>query len=351
MKILIIQVGNPVIKSCLDTKISFLQFPTLLHGTQYFDQKQIINNVQTRESIQKAGNIVDFYFHTNRKSFIDLLLSSWQIRKLSKIIKPDITHIYWGGISGLLAVLFVKGKSVISLLGSDLFGTYMKEGNGAKTKSSWIQTYSSRMTALIANRTIVMSKGMKDFLWNSNSKNVNVIPEGISLQKFYKINKVYARSHLGWNTNSKIVIFFYEGQEVKNASLANSTIGLIEQRIPELEFKIISGYKHEELVNVYNAADCMLITSYHEGSNNSVKEAMACNLPVVSVPCGDSPERLRNLENCYVSQKYDAAELADAAINILDSGKRSNGRYFTEQLSLSNVADQIIEVYKKVLEK
>jgi len=39
-------------------------------------------------------------------------------------------------------------------------------------------------------------------------------------------------------------------------------------------------------------ADVLLNPSYHEGSPNVVKEAMACGLPVVAADCGDVRKRL-----------------------------------------------------------
>ena len=49
-----------------------------------------------------------------------------------------------------------------------------------------------------------------------------------------------------------------------------------------------------------NACDVLLLTSLHEGSPNVVKEALACNLPVVSVPVGDIPERIGRVPGCVV---------------------------------------------------
>ena len=49
-----------------------------------------------------------------------------------------------------------------------------------------------------------------------------------------------------------------------------------------------------------NAADALLLTSFIEGSPNIIKEAMACNLPIVSVRVGDVPQIIAKARNCYV---------------------------------------------------
>jgi len=47
-----------------------------------------------------------------------------------------------------------------------------------------------------------------------------------------------------------------------------------------------------------NAADVLLLTSKHEGSPTIVKEALACNCPVVSVDVGDVRERIAAINGC-----------------------------------------------------
>lgn len=349
MKILIIQVGNYTPHDQIDRNTTYLEYETLLHGRQLFDQKQIINNVQTRQSIEIQNVEVHYFFHTDRKSIYGLLASSLRIRKLSKEINPDLTHIYWGGLSGLLAILFCRGKTVISLLGSDLYGSYSQSGR--PIFSSRIQQLASQLCVFFSTGAIVMSNRMRNLLWKSLQKKVRVIPEGISLRKFKPMDCAVARKYLKWPANKLIIIFFYEGQPVKNFKLFKDSFECLKLRMPECEYKIIKGYKHEDLVYVYNAADLLVITSLHEGSNNSIKEAMACNLPVVSVPCGDSEERLNQVKNCFVAETYDKFELANLMERVLKNGYRSNGINYTAPILLSNTSKETVNFYFEILSR
>jgi glycosyltransferase involved in cell wall biosynthesis len=95
-----------------------------------------------------------------------------------------------------------------------------------------------------------------------------------------------------------------------------------------------------------NAADCLLVTSLHEGSPNVVKEAMACSLPVVSVDCGDVAERLRNVHPGAICP-YDVNALAQAVSGVITTPVRSNGpaQVASQGLSASVVAHQVIKIY------
>ncbi|MFT7419377.1 MAG: glycosyltransferase involved in cell wall biosynthesis [Arcticibacterium sp.] len=345
MKILIIQVGNFEEEKDFKKNITYYKFPTLLFGDKFFDQQQGVNNVQTRESLEKAGHEVIYYFHTHRKSLKYLILSSLKIRKLCKIHRPDLTHIFYGGVSGFLAGLFVRGKSVVSLLGSDLYGSY--NDSGRKVLGSIVQTTCSRLLPLVCTRVIVMSNGMKSFMWPILQKKIVVIPEGISLDKFDQMDKSLSREKLGWAKDSFIVIFFYRGQGVKNLPLAQKAFDVFKSNSKKTELKLISGYKHADLKYVYSAADCMLMTSYHEGSNNSIKEAMACNLPVVTVFCGDAEERLKDVHNSYFVE-YDHIALAKKLLIVYEYDERSDGRNHLNEVLLDVCTQKINELYTQL---
>ena len=110
-----------------------------------------------------------------------------------------------------------------------------------------------------------------------------------------------------------------------------------------IRLEIISGKSHKELNEIFNAGDCLLLTSLHEGSPNIVKEAMATNLPIVSVACGDVRERLKDVENSYVIESYSSEGLAHACLKVIENDSRSNGRIklLNQELDSDSVAIKI----------
>jgi glycosyltransferase involved in cell wall biosynthesis len=119
-------------------------------------------------------------------------------------------------------------------------------------------------------------------------------------------------------------------------------------RLPNAELQLISNIPHHRMPLLYRAADVLLCASKSEGSPNVVKEALACNLPVVSVPVGDVSERLDGVHPSVVVER-DPAVIGEALFEILLNRKRSNGREHVCHLALENIARQVINVYRQAL--
>jgi len=106
------------------------------------------------------------------------------------------------------------------------------------------------------------------------------------------------------------------------------------------------GRPQEELALAMSAADVLLLPSFHEGSPNVVKEALAAGLPVVAAPVGDCAERLAGVTPGAVVAREPEA-FASAVEAVLASGERSNGREKVAHLELSGVARRILAVYER----
>ena len=158
-----------------------------------------------------------------------------------------------------------------------------------------------------------------------------------------------ARQRLGWNRNDPVVIIDAARDPVcKGLDLAQRAIEITRRRLPSVKLKILDGVPPEQMPYYCSAADVLLCASRREGSPNIVKESLACNLPVVSTPVGDVPERLQGVVPSRVVPR-DPVCLAEALLEILVERKRSNGREHVRHLTQQQAAQSVLEVYRSAL--
>nr|WP_256534029.1 glycosyltransferase [Halovivax cerinus] len=241
----------------------------------------------------------------------------------------DLVHAHYGLVAPA-ALCQRRVPVVLSLWGSDLNGSIAPL---------------SRVCARHCEEVIVMSSTMAREL----DVDAHVVPDGIDLSTFAPRDRDEARSAVGWTEPGYDVLFPYApSRSVKNYPRAERIVETVGDRFREpVRLRTISGVPHDRMPTYMAAADALLLTSRSEGSPNAVKEAMACELPVVSTPVGDVPSRLADVEPAVVAESDRA--LSNGLEEVLRSDRRSNGRRAVQSLSLDRTTDAVYEVYLRAL--
>jgi glycosyltransferase involved in cell wall biosynthesis len=241
----------------------------------------------------------------------------------------DLVHANYG-LTGPAAIAQSNRTVVLSLWGSDLHGRY-------GTVSKWC--------ARLADAVIVMSEEMASAV----PTDCYVIPHGVDFGLFRPASQSDAQADLGWDPAIEHVLFPYATtRPEKDFPRAERVVEAASRRLgADIELHAMHDVAHDRMPVYMNAADSLLLTSKHEGSPNSVKEALACDLPVVSTDVGDVHERLATVEPSGVGQTED--ELVSELVTVLERDTRSNGREQSRPLSTEQTAEQIRDVYEQVL--
>jgi glycosyltransferase involved in cell wall biosynthesis len=303
------------------------------------------------ESVRDIGWDVMFGYVPTPRSPSRFLSSLRRLKQDVAQHKETIVHAQYGSGSALIASC-VKGcrPLVISFCGSDLLGTNMP-GWRWRIRDR-ISRYMGVFAAYRASAIIVKSANLLDALPRPLHKKALILPNGVDLNRFRPLDRNECRTRLGWPTDQRIILFnaqWHAGPSTKNPGLAHQAVELGRNKHADWSLFMMSNVTPEQVVLMMNAADCLLMTSLHEGSANVVKEAMACNLPVISVPCGDVPQRLEKVWPSAVCG-YDAPLLADGLKSVFQAGVRSNGRaeLIRQGLTRDSIAQQLIALYAAV---
>lgn len=267
-----------------------------------------------------------------------------RVQKLAR--NADLIHAHYG-FCGWLARAQREKPVVVSFMGDDVLGTPDERGRTSLLSRGVVQA--DRWLAREVDAVIVKSEEMARAVAPARAF---VLPNGVDLQAFYPLPQARARALLGLAVGKRYVLFpGCPDEPRKGFALARAATERARGRISEpLELLPLWGVPPEQVPLYMNACDAMLMTSFLEGSPNVVKEALACNLPVVSVPVGDVPELLAGVLRSALTER-DAGALAAALVETLAAGGRSDGRaaLVARGLDLESVARRLLDIYRGAL--
>jgi teichuronic acid biosynthesis glycosyltransferase TuaC len=278
------------------------------------------------ESIKRQGVEIDVMQISPRSGRLRYLVGALGIFRATLTRHYDVVHAHYGPV-GLLARCQIRAPVVVTLHGSDV--------------NLATQRPLSRVAVAVANETIAVSHALAARM---GQQNIHVIPCGVNLSLFRPMPVAEARRALGLAPDVPVVLFAASpSQSIKRFDRFLSAIRLLRREVAVLT---LGDVPHLQVPLYLNAAECAVLTSDSEGSPVVVREALACNTPIVTVEVGDVREQLLGVTPGAVVGHY-PTEIASAISAVLAQARRSNGRGMVEHLGLDAVAYRVLAVYRR----
>jgi glycosyltransferase involved in cell wall biosynthesis len=194
-------------------------------------------------------------------------------------------------------------------------------------------------------RIIVKTDAMAARIRN---RKVTVLPNGVNTELFRPVDRGEARKVLSL-PDSKIVLFAADPSRTeKNYKLASDAFNKLGRE--DTILLPVHDVPHHLMPFYMNASDVLLITSLYEGSVNTVKEALACNLKVVSTDVGDVRINITGLSGCYLTSP-DADDIAAKLNEALENKTRTPGveRILELGLDSGSINKRLAALYSSVI--
>jgi glycosyltransferase involved in cell wall biosynthesis len=264
------------------------------------------------------------------------------IRRRVRSSRPDLVHAHYGMV-GMVARTQYRAPLVVTFHGDDLLGTIGP--NGRITAFGRVEMTAGRLLGAVADAVIVQSAQMAARL---RRRDVHVIPHEVDLEVFRPSGRDEARAALGLDPERRYLLFAADPAiPVKRFPLAREAFERLRRDDPELELLVVHRETQPRLALYMSACDALVFPSFQEGSPNIVKQAMACNLPIVATPVGDVREVVGETAGCRIcAPTVDA--FAQGVSEVLAQGGRTQGRDAVAHLTRPLVAARVIEVYEQV---
>jgi glycosyltransferase involved in cell wall biosynthesis len=297
-------------------------------------------------SIESLGVDLDVLYVPGYRSTLEYARGTVEVLRRTKRERHALVHAHYGH-SGVLARAQTKAPVLLSYCGDDLLGTPRASGVGL-TRRSMVFAHGFKQLSRVLSGTITKSEEMEQRLPPSARKCNWIIPNGVNLSHFEPLPKSVARGKLGWGAQRKNILFVGNPDiPRKNVVLAEAVCDELRRRGTQVELRIAWQVGPDAVPLWMAASDALLFPSLAEGSPNTIKEAMAMELPIVSAAVGDVPERLRGLEGAFVVEREERI-MADSLEAAFQYERVPAARAALADLTVERVAERIVGLYRSL---
>ncbi|WP_406659835.1 glycosyltransferase family 4 protein [Methanolobus sp. ZRKC3] len=203
-------------------------------------------------------------------------------------------------------------------------------------------------------------------------KKIEVIPNGLDLQKFKPVAKDEARKALNLPLDKNLILFgaLNSTQDKrKGFQYLKSAISILSE---DLDFEAIvfgnsSGGDQLDipvnymgrlpdnmLTSIYSAADVFVAPSVQDNLPNTIMESLACGTPSVAFDIGGMSDMIVHKENGYLAKPFDVEDLAKGIEWVVEQDQRkkylseASRKYVENNFELKSVAKQYADLYSKL---
>ena len=295
---------------------------------------------------------------------------------LTTVNKTDVIHTHFSYPDGY-GMLGVKKEWNVPMV------VHLRGGFIWSTGKAYPQIKEMHMEVLnTADRLLAVSHDTKhEFVeLGIPEEKIEVIPNGVDLEKFRIIDRDEARKQLGLPLDRQIVLFAgylrprkglqYLIEAIPKLAKDHDPLFLIlgegkmrselERKITEYHLEnnvLLKGLvPHDQMPLYENAMDCLILPTQKEGRPNVVIEAMALEKPVVASAVSGIPELMVDGQTGILIPPRDVQAIEDGIAWILadpELGRRmgvaGRGRIRELDLTWENKAKKTIQVYEELV--
>jgi len=306
----------------------------LVHSGNAVEESKDYTFVKEQGEALSALGLKVSYFAVKGKGFKGYLSSLPRLKKAINDNRIDIIHAHYG-FCGALSILQHSVPVIITFHNGE---TLTKKGKVISSLAARFSSYNIFVAQHIHDKLYFIPEGY------------SIIPCGIDMKRLPLLDKQETVRALGLPEGIPNILFGGSFSNArKNYPLAKEAIERLPFRVNLIEMK---GFSREQVNKLLCACDLFLLPTKSEGSPQVVKEALACNCPIVATEVADIPQLLSGVKNSYTTG-FDAAEIASRIERVLQDGERSDGRKKISELGLDNpqIADKLLAIYEKVLSR
>jgi glycosyltransferase involved in cell wall biosynthesis len=281
------------------------------------------------EALRQAGAAVDVFIIQGRKGVWNYLLAIPRFWRFLWGREYDVIHAHYV-LSGVVARAQWGHRVVLTHHGPEVLG-----------QPRWQGPLCRVMTPLF-DEVIHVTEEVRQHLGDDDGW---VIPCGVDLDRFTPVPRDDARRRIGLPLDKRLILFAGDyWRPEKRFDLVQRAIPLVQATLPDAKLVLLSKQPHDVVPLYMSACDALVLTSALEGSPMVVKEAMASNLPIVSVRVGDVAEVIAGTPGCALAAR-DPADIAAKLIDVLRAPRRTDGRRRIDHLRHDRIAQRVLAVY------